>query len=140
LVEAGFFLFERAADGGFAGFELGKNAAHFSDERFDERAEERFVSGETQLSSISNRTPQDPAQHVVAAVVAGHDAVGDGETQGPQVVGDDAEGDRGFHFLGEGRAVGAQLRIDIDVGFAAEFLEFAEDGSEDVGGVVGGLF
>ena len=46
LIEAGFFLFEGAADDGFASFELRENSAHLSDKRFHERAEERLFSGE----------------------------------------------------------------------------------------------
>ena len=56
------------------------------------------------------------------------------------MVGDDAEGDGGFHFLGEEGTVSTALRVNIDVGFSAESFELAEDRLEDVGGVVGGLF
>lgn len=51
------------------------------------------------------------------------------------MVGDDAEGDGFFEV------VGALIAgVDVVIHFAAEFFEFAEDGLEDVGGVVGGLF
>ena len=56
------------------------------------------------------------------------------------MVGDDAEGDGGFHFLIEEGTVGTELRIDINIGFSAECFELAEDGLENVGGVVAGFF
>ena len=52
---------------------------------------------------------------------------------------DHAEGDGGFHLFGEGGAVSSQFRVDVHIGLAAEFLQLAEDGGEDVGGVVARL-
>ena len=110
------------------------------DQRCHQCAEKGFVTGKTELAAISHSATEDATEDVVAAVVTGHDAVGDGETQGPQVVGDDAEGDGIFHFLREGGAIGTGFRIDVRVGFSAELFELAEDRLEDVGGVVGRLF
>ena len=79
LVEARFFLFESCADDVLAVFQFGKNSAHFAHQRFHERAEERLFAGKTKLAAVSHGAAEDAAEHVVAAVVAGHDAVGDGE-------------------------------------------------------------
>ena len=91
------------------------------------------------MAAVANCSAQDAAQHVVAAVVAGLDAVGDGEREGAEVVGNHPEGDGILHLLAEGRAIGVELGVDVDVGLAAEFFQLLESGREDVGGVVGGL-
>ena len=119
-----------------AGEQFGEHVAHLRDEGGDQRAEKRLVAGEAELTAVSNGAAEDPAQHIVAAVVAGHDAIGNRERQRAQVVGNDAEGDGGLELIGKQRAVGAGLRVDVDVGLAAELLELAEQRLEDVGGVV----
>ena len=48
---------------------------------------------ETEGAAVADGAAEDAAQDVVAVVVAGQNAVGDGKTQGADVVGDDAEGD-----------------------------------------------
>ena len=50
--------------------------------------EERLLLAE--LVAVADRAPDDPAQHVAAALVAGNDAVDDQEGAGADVVGDDA--------------------------------------------------
>ena len=140
MVEAGFFLLEGLADDGFAGFEFREDTAHLSNEGFDQRAEEWLVAGESELTAVTNGAAQDSTKDIVSAVVAGHDAIGDRETECAEVVGDHAEGDRGYHFLVECRAVGAELGVNVHIGLAAEFLELAEDRGEDIGGVVRGFF
>ena len=92
------------------------------------------------MAAISNSSAEDAAEDVVSAVVAWHDAIGDGEGQCAQVIGDDAESDRCFHFFCEDGTIGAEFGVDIHVGFSAEFFEFAEDRLENVGGVVRGFF
>ena len=140
MVEAGFFLLEGLANDGFAGFEFREDAAHLGDESFDEGAEEWLVARESELTAVSHGAAQDSTKDIVSAVVAGHDAIGDRETECAEVVGDHAEGDRGFHFLVECRAVGAELGVNVHIALAAEFFELAEDRGENIGGVVRGFF
>ena len=80
---------------------LGKDVAHRSREHVDQLVEERLV--ETERAAIAHRAAQDAAQDVVAVVVAGLDAVGDGEAQRADVVGDDAEGDVDLFLLARRR-------------------------------------
>ena len=68
----------------------------------DEFVEERLVKAER--AAVADGAAQDAAQDVVAVGVAGLDAVGDGEAERADVVGDDAEGDVDF-FLFECRRV-----------------------------------
>ena len=51
---------------------------------------------EAERAAVADGAAQDAAQDVVAVGVAGLDAVGDGEAQRADVVGDDAEGDVEF--------------------------------------------
>ena len=106
------------------------------DQSADQRAEERLVAGKAELAAVAHRAAQDPAQHVVAAIVAGQDAVGNRERERAQVIGDDAESDGRFQLIGKQRAVRAGLRIDIGVDLAAEFFQLAEQRLENIGGVV----
>ena len=70
---------------------FGKDIAHRSGKNGDELVEERLV--EAERAAVANGAAQDAAQDVVAVGVAGLDAVGNGEAQRADVVGDDAEGD-----------------------------------------------
>ena len=78
--------------------DFGKDIAHRSREHIDELVEERLV--EAERAAVADRAAQDAAQDVVAAFVAGLDAVGDGEAQRADVVGDDAEGDVDLFLFG----------------------------------------
>ena len=92
--------------------------------------------GEAEFFAVQNAAAQDAADDVVAAVVAGHDAVGDRATDRACVVGEDAEGDVGVFLLGEAFA----FRGDgAGVGLAGERGDFGEERREDVGFVVGRL-
>ena len=133
-------MFQRLSNNLLTIFQLREHAAHFLDECLDKCAEERFFTRESELATITHRAAEDAAEDVVSAVVAGHDAIGDGEGKGAQVIRDDTEGDGGFHFFRKRRAICAEFRIDVDVGFSTQFFEFAEDGLENVGGVVGRFF
>ena len=75
----------------FARADFGEDVAHRVGEHVHEFVEKRFV--EAERAAVAHGAAQDAAQDVVAVVVAGLDAVGDGEAQGADVVGDDAEGD-----------------------------------------------
>ena len=84
--------------------DFGEDIAHCPGEDVDELVEERFVEAEG--AAVAHGAAQDAAQDVVAVVVAGLDAVGDGEAQRADVVGDDAEGDVDFFLLGVAGAAG----------------------------------
>ena len=73
------------------GMDFGENVAHCVSEYVHEPIKERLL--EAEVRSIAHGTAQDAAQNVVPVFVAGLDAVGDGEAQGADMVGDDAESD-----------------------------------------------
>ena len=82
------------------GADFREHLAHRVGEHVHQLVEERFV--EAERATVAHRAAQDAAQDVVAVVVAGLDAVGDGEAERADVVGDDAEGD-----------VGGDLRFEV---------------------------
>ena len=84
--------------------------------------------------SVPYRATQDAAQDVIAVAVARLDAVGNGETQRPNVVGDDPEGH--VHLLLLGVSGAARLRQRGTVFLAAELFDLVEDRAEDIGLVV----
>ena len=86
----------------------------------------------------SDGAAQDAAQDVVAVGVAGMDAVGDGEAQRADMVGDDAEGDIDLFLLGVASAAGVAGSVDAYF-LPLSLFEFVEDRAEDVGFVVGDL-
>ena len=108
-------------------------------EDIDELVEERLL--ELERAAILYGAAEDAAEGVVAVGVAGLDAVGDGEAERAQVVGDDAEGDVDLLLLGHGHdvALGVGLRQGALVGLAAHLRQLVEDGFEDVGVVVADL-
>ena len=79
LIEAGFLLLKRLPYDFLAIFYFRENPSHFADQCFHQRAEERLFSGESKLAAIFDGATENATEDVVAAVVAGHDAVGDGE-------------------------------------------------------------
>ena len=64
----------------------------------DQFEEKRF--GESKGASVFDGAPEDAAQHVIATGISWLNAIGDGEAQGADVVGNDAEGDVDFFLLG----------------------------------------
>ena len=118
------FLFgaQRADDFGSPGGQFGEKAAHLLFEDGEEFAEEGVLQPEG--AAEAGGAAQEAAQDVAAAVVGGHDAVGDGERKRAQVVGHDAHGDGGF-------AVG--------IGDAGHSGHGVDEGHEDVGVVIGFL-
>ena len=75
---------------------------------------------ETKRAAILYRATEDAAQHVIAIVVAGKNAVPDREGEGPDVIGDDAEGNVDLFLVGfAGRAGLRQCRA---VAFAAQLF------------------
>ena len=113
--------------------EFGKHAAHPPDQPGNELVKERRV--EPERPSVAHRTAQDAAQDVMAFRVAGHDAVGDGEAERAQVVGDNAEGHVDALLLGVARGTGGRERGAVLV--AAEFLDGVEDRPEHIRFVIG---
>ena len=81
---------------------------------------------------VAHGAPQDAAQNVVAIGVPRLDAVGNRETQRADVVADDSKGGVGFFLPG---LPGAGQRGGVF--FAAQFLELGEDGTENVGVIIG---
>ncbi len=86
------------------GPQFGEHITHLLREDVDEFVEERLL--ELKRAAILHRAAQDAAQRVVAITVAGLDAVGDGEAQGAQVVGDHTKSDIDLFLLGHGDDVG----------------------------------
>ena len=108
-------------DVGMADARLGICVAHDVDDGVRELVEERVV--ETELPSRPARPAEDAAEHVAAARVRRVSAVGDGERERPDVIGDDAE----RHALG--RDAGNEP-------MSADLLDLAHDRREDVGVVI----
>ena len=132
-VEGFFFDADDVFDVGLAGADFGEDVAHRLGEDADEFVEEGFV--EAECAPVADGAAEDAAEDVVAVGVAGLDAVGDGEGEGADVVGDDAEGD--VHALLSGVRGGAGRGEGAGVVLAGEFFEGVEEGAEDVGFVVG---
>ena len=90
--ERAFFFGDHFFDELLLGFDLGELAAHLFHERRHQAADERFGEAEVGIA-VPNGAAQDTADDVARFHVAGQLAVGYGEGDGPQVVGDDAHGD-----------------------------------------------
>ena len=114
----------------------GKTSPIVSASTSDELVEERLVKAER--AAVAHGAAEDAAQDVVAVGVAGLDAVGDGEAERADVVGDDAEGDVDLLLLGVAGAAGASGSVRA-VFLAAQLFDLVEDRAEDVGFVVGDL-
>jgi hypothetical protein len=83
--------------------QFGEHIAHVRGEDIDELVEEGLF--ELERAAILHGAAEDAAEGVVAVAVAGLDAVGDGEAERAEVVGDDAEGDVDLFLLGDGHDV-----------------------------------
>ena len=82
---------------------------------------------------IENAAPQDAADDVVSAFVAGQDAIGDRAAHAARVVGEDAEGDVDVLLLGQALAL---RRHGGGIGLAGQRGDFHEERGEDVRSVV----
>ena len=91
LVKRLLFALDDLLDVVLLGAEFGEDVAHGFGQDGHQLVEERFVEAEG--AAVADGAAEDAAQDVVAVGVAGLDAVGDGEAQRADVVGDDAEGD-----------------------------------------------
>ena len=81
---------------------------------------------------ITNSTPQNAAQDIVAVGIARLNAISNGETQGADVVADDPEGDVDLLLLEEFFA-----RQGSGVFLAAQLLYFRKDRAEDIRVIIG---
>ena len=119
----GFLLGAEGADDFLAaGGQFGEEATHLLFEDGEELAEERLH--EADVPAVARGAAQQAAQDVAAAFVGRHDAVGDGEGERAQVVGDHAHGNRGFV---------------LEVRLAGELGDGVDEGHEDIGVVIGGF-
>ncbi len=106
-VEGIFLGLEGGLDGVLAGAEFGKDIPELPCDDLDEFVEEWF--GESEGAAVADGAAEDAAEDVMAVVVAGQDAIGDGKAERADVVGDDAEGDIDFFLCGvAGGAWGGQ--------------------------------
>ena len=86
--EAGFLQAEGVGDEGFAADEFGVGAAHLADQGGDEAVHDGVFGAHH--GGVAHGAAHDAAEDVASALVAWHDAFGDQETGGAEVVGDDA--------------------------------------------------
>ena len=91
LAEGDFFFLDLRGDGVLHLRQLGEGGAEVGHHRGHEFVEERLADVE-RLPPVAHRPAQDAAQHVAAALVAAVGAVGQGEGQRADVVGDHAVG------------------------------------------------
>ncbi len=89
------------------GAQLRIGVAHLGDEHVDERVQDRL--DEAELLAVPHRAAHDLAQHVAAPLVRRHDAVGDEERHGAQVIGDDAHRDVGGLRRASRRSAGRRV-------------------------------
>jgi hypothetical protein len=127
-IEALFFQLQHALDLLLLHAQLGEDIAHLRGEDIDELVEEGLF--EIEGAAVFHGAAEDAAEGVVAVAVAGLDAVGDGEAERADVVGDDAEGDVDLFLLGDGHDVAllVGLRQRAGVGFAGHLRQLVEDG------------
>ena len=103
------------------GGELGVGVAHIVHQLLHEHAEERLVEAQEGVA-VAHGTAEDPADDVSRFDVAGELAVGDGETDGADVVCDNAH---------------SHVRLlALSVFVAAELAYFCEHAGKDIGVVV----
>ena len=84
--EAGLLQAQHLGDQAFGPDQLGEGLAHLS-HKDGHHAPQHGLAG-TQELGVTHAAAHDPAQHIAAALVGRHDAVGDQEGGGAQVVGD----------------------------------------------------
>ena len=133
FIEAGFLAQQHFLDGSLAAYQFGEDAAHLAGQRVHQLREEGLF--EPQGAAIAHGAAQNAAQHIVAAVVAGQNTVGNGEAQRADVVGNHAEG----HTLTQRFLLlrGGILRVDVHILAAGNLLDTAENRAEYVRAVVG---
>ncbi|KAI5309940.1 hypothetical protein KEM55_002081 [Ascosphaera atra] len=132
LGERNLLLIQNLTDISLLALKLREHIAHLLDERRDDLGEEAPDVDAQVLAGISCASAEDAADDVAAALVVWWGAVGDGETQGADVVGDDSVGGVDAICVLGGELAG--VRAD-----AGDLADLVEQGGEDVGVVVGGL-
>ncbi len=100
-------------DGGLAGLQLGVGGAEAVDDGGHELVEERLVEAQRQAAEAGGAA-EDLAQDVAASLVGGEDAVGDGEGQRADVVGDAAHRGGGLGVVAVGDACATGLGAGDD--------------------------
>ena len=132
LIEAGFLAQQHLLDGVLAAYQLGEHATHLAGQRIHQLREEGLLK--PQGAAIAHGAAQNAAQHVVAAIVAGQNTIGNREAQRADMVSNHAEGDAfAQRILLLRRGI---LRVDIHILVAGNLLDTAENGAEHVGAVV----
>ncbi len=134
--EAGLLQAQHLGDQAFGPDQLGEGLAHLGHED-GHHAPQHGLAG-TQELGVAHAAAHDPAQHVAAALVGRHDAVGDQEGGGAQVVGDHLVRGLALAFgLGAGeRLRGADQRPEeVDIVIVVVALEDGGDALEAHAGV-----
>ena len=103
-------------------------------EGFDQCGQDKFISSEAQRPAVSDRTPQDASQDIIAPGVARKNPICDREAERAKMIGDDPECYCRLHGLV--RSLLVRTGINVLIGFSAQLLEGIEDGTEDIGVVV----
>ena len=104
LLEAGFLQFQGIGDQRLGAGEVGIGAAHLFDQRRHQFPHQRFLRAH--LVRVTHGPAHDPPQHVAAAFVGRQHAVGNQETAGPEMVGDDPVRDVVFALRLRPRSLG----------------------------------
>src|SRR6185369_7395763 len=92
----------------FAFPNLRKHIAHRLGQHVHQLVEKRLVKA--QGTAVANGATQDPAQDVTTTFVRGLDAVGDGEAQRADVIGNNAESNVEGDLLSRSAAIGSRQR------------------------------
>ena len=136
--KAGFLPADDVADVGASVAQFRVGAAQQIGHAVGHLREERFV--EPEQPAVAQSTAHDAAQHVAAALVGGHHAVGNGERRGPGVVGNHPKGNvslrsvavpRGPQPFGEPNDVAEQVRVVV----ARHVLQYRDDALQAHAGV-----
>ncbi len=127
-VKALLLLADGVADFVLFGADFREHIAHVLGQRRDELVKEGFMQPER--APVTHRAAQNAAEHVVAVIIPGQNAVGDGERQGSDVVGDHAECHIDFFLPGVTGA--SRLWQSGRVFFAAEFLDLVKERAKNV--------
>ena len=134
--EAGLLQAQHLGDQALGPDQLGEGLAHLGHEDRHHAPQHRLAG--TQELGVAHAAAHDPAQHVAAALVGRHDAIGDQERGGAQVVGDHlVRGLARTLGLGAGERLGGadQGPEQVDVVVVVVALEDGGDALETHAGV-----
>ena len=130
--ESNLFLIKDLLDIGLLLHELRELLAHLLHQRGEDSGEEGTNLGVEVLPGIASTSAENTANDVAAADVVGGSAVGNGEGEETDMVGNNTVG--GINTID----VVLTVLVGIFPG-TGDFLDLGEERSEDVGSVVGGL-